>query len=115
CKLTKEVLSVDQSQENRLRHVVIGIGGAVFTEHLPALALPTVEVVAVSDINVEKGKQRADQLHCTFYQDYPQMLAETRPDVAVIITPPLLHAKMNIDSLESGAHVLVETPMPRQL
>ena len=106
---------MDQSQENRLRHVVIGIGGAVFTEHLPALALPTVEVVAVSDINVEKGKQRADQLHCTFYQDYPQMLAETRPDVAVIITPPLLHAKMTIDCLEAGAHVLVEKPMANQV
>src|SRR5207245_9833586 len=98
---------MNQSSENRLRHVVIGIGGAVFTEHVPALALPTVEVVAVSDINVEKGKQRADQLHCAFYQDYHQMLAETRPDVAVIITPPILHASMTIDCLEAGWHVVV--------
>jgi predicted dehydrogenase len=56
-----EVLSMGQPGEKRLRHVVIGIGGAVFTEHVSAFALPTVEVVAVSDINVEKGKQRADQ------------------------------------------------------
>jgi len=49
---------MEQSSEKRLRHVVIGIGGAVFTERVPALALPTVEVVAVSDINVEKGKQQ---------------------------------------------------------
>ena len=106
---------MERSGEKRLRHVVIGIGGAVFTEHVPALALPTVEVVAVSDINVEKGKQRADQLHCAFYQDYHQMLAETRPDVAVIITPPVLHASMTIDCLEAGCHVLVEKPMAIQV
>jgi predicted dehydrogenase len=52
---------MEQPSEKRLRHVVIGIGGAVFTEHVPALALPTVEVVAVSDINVEKGKQRVSR------------------------------------------------------
>ncbi len=106
---------MQQMPEERLRHVVIGIGGAVFTEHVPALALPTVEVVAVSDINVEKGKQRADQLHCAFYQDYHQMLAETRPDVAVIITPPILHASMTIDCFEAGCHVLVEKPMAIQV
>src|SRR5260221_1780162 len=106
---------MEQSSEKRLRHVVIGIGGAVFTEHLPALALPAVEVVAVSDINVEKGKQRADQLHCAFYQDYHQMLAATRPDVAVIITPPILHASMTVDCLEAGCHVLVEKPMAIQV
>src|SRR5260370_27449021 len=106
---------MDQSSEKRLRHVVIGIGGDVVTEHVPALALPTVEVVAVSDINVEKGKQRADQLHCAFYQDYHQMLAETQPDVAVIITPPILHASMTIDCLEAGCHVLVEKPMAIQV
>ena len=33
----------------------------MFTEHVRALALPTVEVVAVSDINVEKGKQRVSR------------------------------------------------------
>ena len=52
---------MEQPSEKRLRHVVIGIGGAVFTEHVPALALPTIEVVAVSDINVEKGKQRVSR------------------------------------------------------
>jgi predicted dehydrogenase len=87
----------------------------VFTEHLPALAFPTVEVVAVSDINVEKGKQRADQLHCAFYRDYHQMLAETQLDVAVIITPPTLHASMTVDCLEAGCHVLVEKPMAIQV
>src|SRR5438128_11699874 len=106
---------MEQSSEKRLRHVVIGIGGAVFTEHVPALALPAVEVVAVADINVEKGKQRADQLHCTFCQDYHQMLAETQPDVAVIITPPILHASMTIDYLDAGCHVLVEKPMATQV
>jgi predicted dehydrogenase len=46
---------MEQSSEKRLRHVVIGIGGVVFTEHVPALALPTVEVVAVPIVMAFRG------------------------------------------------------------
>jgi predicted dehydrogenase len=106
---------VAQLRKNRLRHALIGAGAAVFTEHLPALALPTVEVVAVSDINAELGKQRASQLNCAFYGDYHQMLAEARLDVVVIITPPRLHASMTIACLQAGCHVLVEKPMALQV
>jgi predicted dehydrogenase len=39
------------------------------------------------------------------------MLAETQPDVAVILTPHPFHAPIAIDCLEAGCHVLVEKPM----
>lgn len=101
--------------EKRLRHVVIGIGAGILNGHRPALALPTVELVAASDINTSVGTQRAQELGGAFYEDYRQMLAETRPDVAVILTPPFLHASMAIDCLRAGCHVLVEKPMAIQV
>lgn len=101
--------------EKRLRHVIIGIGAGILNGHRPALALPTVDLVAASDINTTVGRQRAQELDCTFYEDYRQMLAETRPDVAVILTPPFLHASMAIDCLRAGCHVLVEKPMAIQV
>lgn len=104
-----------QSRENRLRHVVIGVGAGVFSAHSPALALPTVDLVAASDINVEVGMQRAHEFHCAFYEDYRQMIAETRPDVVVILTPPFLHATMAIECLRAGCHVLVEKPIAIQV
>jgi predicted dehydrogenase len=98
-----------------LRHVVIGVGAGIFKSHRPCLALPTVDLVAVSDINATVGKQRAEELGCVFYEDYRRMLAEIRPDVAIVITPPFLHASIAIDCLQAGCHVLVEKPMAIQV
>jgi predicted dehydrogenase len=106
---------VEESQQSRLRHVIIGVAAGVFGGHRPALALPTVDLVAVSDINTEVGTQRASELQCAFYKDYRQMLRETRPGVAVILTPHFLHPAIAIDCLQAGCHVLVEKPIALQV
>jgi len=98
----------------KLKHVIIGVGAGVLDMHRPALGLATTELVGVSDINTETGYQRAKELDCAFYADYLAMLAETKPDVAVILTPHPFHALMAIDCLQAGAHVLVEKPMAVQ-
>lgn len=103
------------SQQSRLRHVIIGVAAGVFGDHRPALALPTVDLVAVSDINTDAGTQRASELQCAFYKDYRQMLRETQPDVAVIMTPHFLHPSIAIDCLQAGCHVLVEKPIALQV
>ncbi|MGD9099844.1 MAG: Gfo/Idh/MocA family oxidoreductase [Anaerolineae bacterium] len=94
-----------------LRHVVIGVGAGVLSIHRPALQLETVELAAASDVNVELGRQRAAELGCAFYVDHRRMLAETQPDVAVILTPHPFHASLAIDCLQAGCHVLVEKPI----
>lgn len=100
----------------RLRYVVIGVGAGIFKSHLPALTtLSAIDLVAVSDINTLDGKRRAEELQCAFYEDYRQMLAEMQPDVAVILTPPFLHARVAIDCLQAGCHVLTEKPMAIQV
>ena len=107
--------SAQAAHPQRLRHAIIGVGAGIFNGHRPALALPTVDLVAVSDINATTGRLRADELQCAFYEDYRQMLAETQPEVVVILTPPFLHASMTRESLLAGSHVLVEKPMAIQV
>jgi predicted dehydrogenase len=99
----------------KLRHVVIGAGASVFGAHRPALALPTVELIAVCDSDVPAGQAVASSLAVPFYADYQAMLAATRPDVAVIMTPHPLHAPIAIDCLRAGCHVLTEKPMADQV
>ena len=103
------------SCKSPLRHVVIGMGAGIMEEHLRGLALETAELVAGCDVDEERGRKRADKLGCAFYADYRAMLAETEPDVAVILTPHPFHAPVAIDCLEAGCHVLVEKPMAVQV
>jgi predicted dehydrogenase len=102
---------MSETQTRPLRHVIIGVGAGVLGMHRPALELATVKLVGVSDLNAELGRQRAGELGCAFYGDHREMLAETRPEVAVILTPHPFHAAIAIDCLEAGAHVLVEKPI----
>ena len=103
------------SAHARLRHVVIGVGAGVFKLHRPMLQQDHVELVGVSDVNADLGRQRANELGCPVYADHRAMLAETHPEVAVVLTPHPLHAPIAIDCLEAGCHVLVEKPIAVQV
>ncbi len=100
----------------RLRTVVIGVGAGVFSLHRPVLAASVeLELVGVADVNAEPGASRAAELGCAFYTDHRVMLAETRPELAVILTPHPFHAAVALDCFAAGCHVLVEKPMAVQV
>ncbi len=98
-----------------LRYAVIGAGASIFSAHRPALRLPSIKLVALADLNISSGKQRAVEMGCPFYENYSSMLAEEQPDVAVILTPHPLHAAIALQCLRAGCHVLVEKPMAVQV
>lgn len=98
-----------------LRHAIIGVGAWVLAMHRPALELENVDVVAACDNNAERGRPKAEELGCAFYEDYQTMLAEIRPDVTVILTPHPYHAPQTIAALQAGSHVLVEKPIAVQV
>lgn len=105
-------MSTSNEQTPALRYTIIGGAASITTLHTEALKqTPGSQLVAISDLSFERGQQRADELGCTFYTDHQLMLAEHRPDVAIICTPHPFHAPLAIDSLRSGAHVLVEKPL----
>ena len=94
-----------------LQYVVIGVGANVLAMHRPALESAMVNLVGVCDHDVNKGRERAAELDCPFFEDYYAMLEETQPDVAVVMTPHPFHADMTVSCLQAGCHVLVEKPM----
>ncbi len=98
-----------------LRHAVIGVGAGIYHLHQAGLTLDDVQVVGVSDVVPNPGQERADELDAPFYLDHRKMLAETKPDVTVIITPHPFHAALAIDALNAGSHVLVEKPIAVQV
>jgi predicted dehydrogenase len=95
-----------------VHYAVIGGAAAIAGEHVQAIvALPSVRLTAIADVNAENGTTRARELGCAFYSDYQELLRQERPDVVSICTPHPTHAKIAIAALEAGSHVLCEKPL----
>ncbi|MGW1270828.1 Gfo/Idh/MocA family protein [Streptomyces sp. NPDC002491] len=99
----------------RIRAAVIGVGAIGRGSHLPALqelaAEGETEVVAAVDIDATAVRAFcADEGVPNAYTDLELMLAEQRPDLVTICTPPTLHREQSIAALRAGAWVWCEKP-----
>ena len=94
-----------------MRAAVIG-AGFIARQHLACLrALPGVQTVGVCDLSPSLAESAAERFGIAeWYTNHRRMLDEARPDVVHIATPPGSHYALAIDSLEAGAHVIVEKP-----
>ncbi len=99
----------------RIRAAVIGTGSIARGSHLPALAQLAAEgeteVVAAVDIDAAAAEAFCAQggiAHA--YTDLERMLAEQRPDLVAICTPPTLHREQSVAALRAGAWVWCEKP-----
>jgi predicted dehydrogenase len=95
-----------------LRVALIGGGAWIAATHLEAIAaLPDARLVGMSDLSPERLGPRAAAAGVPAFSDHRAMLAELRPDLAVICTPHPSHAAIALDCFGAGAHVLVEKPV----
>lgn len=70
-----------------------------------------VEVAALCDSNLDRARQRAEELGIKqYYGDYHEMLEKADIDAVSVITWNNTHAPITIAALESGKHVLCEKP-----
>lgn len=95
-----------------IKSVVIGCG-AIAREHLAALAeLKNVEVAAVCDISAAKAEATAERFGIAkWYTDYEKLIADLRPDMVHITTPPSTHFSIAKTCLDAGLNVFCEKPI----
>jgi UDP-N-acetyl-2-amino-2-deoxyglucuronate dehydrogenase len=102
----------ESASGSQLRVAIIGSAAGIAATHLHALSqFPAAQIVGMADVAAERGLARAQEYGCPFFTDHRALLAEVRPDIAVITTPHPFHAALAIDCFEAGAHVLVEKPL----
>jgi len=96
-----------------LRAGIIGAGSIAQAAHINAFrSVPDVELVALCDTNKDRVTAIAAERGIPqTYTDYRRMLKKAALDLVVVATPNALHARMTIDALKAGAHVLCEKPM----
>ena len=95
-----------------LRAAVVGCG-AIAYEHLPFLASSgQALLVGVCDRSAALAEAARDRFKAeAAYTDFDKMLAEARPDIVHVLTPPQSHDAIVRAALAAGAHVVCEKPM----
>ena len=90
---------------------VIGCGRIVVM-HLNAISnIEDAELVAVSDIKIERANEVAHKYNCRAYLDYQEMIEKEKLDCVHLCLPHYLHTKVAIDCFKKGINVLSEKPM----
>ncbi len=104
---------------SRLRIALLGTG-AIAGYHVRPDADPSIalfpdgdaEFVAVMDVDADRARAFAEKFGIPrFHTDVDRLLAEEKPDIVVIATPPAFHASLSIRAMEAGAWVLCEKPL----
>ena len=92
-----------------IRIGVIGVGN-MGQHHTRVLSmLKDVELVGVSDINIERGLDTASKYRVRFFEDYRDLLQHV--DAVCVAVPTRLHYIVGMTCLEAGVHVLIEKPI----
>ncbi|AFY61054.1 Gfo/Idh/MocA family protein [Synechococcus sp. PCC 6312] len=88
---------------------VIGVGN-MGQHHTRVLSLlKDVELVGISDLNLERGIDTASKYRVRFFEDYHDLLPHV--DAVCIAVPTRQHHEVGITCLRAGVHVLVEKPI----
>lgn len=94
-----------------LRVAIVGCG-QIADAHLQEISkISSAKAVAVCDRESDLAYQAAARFGIEKqYQDVDRLLAEVRPDVVHVTTPPHTHFPLASQCLTAGAHVYVEKP-----
>ena len=95
-----------------LRAAIVGLG-AISLEHIERLMrLPGVQIAGLCDLDETVVEAVCERYSIDVgFTDFDRMLAEARPDVVHVLTPPQSHRALAVAALGAGAHVLVEKPI----
>jgi len=99
-------------KDGKLGFGIIGCGVIAPTHRKGIEACPDAELVAVCDIEEDKGRAFAEESGgVRFYRDYEQLVQDPEVDVVCVCTPSGLHADCVIAAAEAGKHAFCEKPL----
>lgn len=98
--------------KGKLKGAIVGCG-AIAREHLAAASeLENVEIAAVCDLSAARAEATAERFGvANWYTSHERLLAEVRPDLVHVTTPPSSHFEIASACLSGGLNVLCEKPI----
>jgi predicted dehydrogenase len=91
---------------------VIGAGG-IGQDHLASFKLhPSARIVALAEVSPVRGREAAEKFGIPeLVTDYRKLLGRGDIDVVSVALPNYLHAKVALEALKAGKHVMLDKPM----
>ncbi len=101
-----------------MKYALIGCG-RISVNHIAAAQANKLDIVAISDILPEKMDEKRAKFdldgNTKGYADYKEMLAKEKPELVAICTESGEHARIAMDCIDAGCHVIIEKPIALSL
>jgi hypothetical protein len=112
--ILRSSLKATKSNENKLRHACIGVGGMGANDLENFKAHPRVEIVALCDVD-ENNLQKAAALipGARLYTDWREMMKKEKNiiDSVNVTVPDHNHCAIAMKAIRAGKHVYCQKPM----
>lgn len=95
-----------------MRLGLIGCGAVASRFHIPAIkTIPEIKLEAVADVDLNHAEKFASVNSVDrVYSNHNEMLDDCPLDAVLVCTPPRTHARIVLDSIMKGRHVMCEKP-----
>lgn len=97
-----------------MKAVIAGCG-VMGKAHGNAYRARGVELAAVCDADGDRAEKLATEFNCRYYESFPDMLRQEKPDLASICTPAFHHAQGIKEASQAHCAVLCEKPFAQSL
>ncbi|MDY0276976.1 MAG: Gfo/Idh/MocA family oxidoreductase [Acholeplasma sp.] len=101
-----------------LKYALIG-NGRISPNHISAAINNNLDIVALCDIEINKSRKLIQDFNLSetvkIYDDYKKMLLFEEIDLIAIATESGNHAKIAIDCIAAGKHLIIEKPIALSL
>ena len=101
----------------KIRVAIVGCGSIASVKHMPSVSkVEECEIVAFCDLVEEKAKRSAARFggpDAKVTTDYMDIVNDPTIDVVHVCTQNREHARISIDCLRAGKHVMCEKPMAK--
>jgi phthalate 4,5-cis-dihydrodiol dehydrogenase len=90
---------------------IIGTGRISGAHARAAESVPSVRLVAASEVDEARGQQFAGRWGCDVVSDYRDLLARDDVQIVALTLPHFLHCPVAIEAAQAGKHIIIEKPM----
>lgn len=94
---------------------LVGAGGVAQSYLQAFTGLEEAHIVGVADVRLDVASSAAEAHGCGAFSSWQEMVERTRPEAALVCTPPSTHAEICMGLLGTGTAVLCEKPFTTDL